>query len=204
MPDISIVYVLTNPAMPGLVKIGITDQAEAETRIGQLYTTGVPVPFEIVFAAKVENGIDVERALHTAFAPQRINPKREFFKIDPEQAIVILKLLRVEDATQELAGEVDGVDAESVAAGLELRKRRPNLNFEEMGIPIGSVLHFTQSDATVEVVGPRKVKLGDEEMSITAATRALSNTEYDRPPGMYWTFEGKLLRKIYIERYEEE
>ena len=170
MPDISIVYVLTNPAMPGLVKIGITDQAEAETRIGQLYTTGVPVPFEIVFAAKVENGIDVERALHTAFAPQRINPKREFFKIDPEQAIVILKLLRVEDATQELAGEVDGVDAESVAAGLELRKRRPNLNFEEMGIPIGSVLHFTQSDATVEVVGPRKVKLGDEEMSITAAT----------------------------------
>jgi hypothetical protein len=204
MPELSIVYVLTNPAMPGLVKIGVTEQAEADTRIAQLYTTGVPVPFEITYAAKVEDGLEVERALHTAFAPQRINPKREFFKIDPEQAIVILKLLRVEDATQELAGEVDEVDAESVAAGRELRKRRPNLNFEEMGIPVGSILHHTQSDATVTVVGPKKVKLGEDEMSITAATRAISDTDYDRPPGMYWTFQGRLLRKIYIETYEEE
>jgi len=41
MPDI--VYVVTNPAMPGLVKIGYTSQADANDRIAQLYGTGVPV-----------------------------------------------------------------------------------------------------------------------------------------------------------------
>jgi hypothetical protein len=76
---LSIVYVLTNPAMPGLIKIGRTDQEDANSRIGQLYTTGVPVPFTIEFACKVPNAEDVERALHIAFAPNRINPKREFF-----------------------------------------------------------------------------------------------------------------------------
>ena len=42
--SLSIVYVLTNSAMPGLVKIGYTAQDDANSRIAQLYTTGVPVP----------------------------------------------------------------------------------------------------------------------------------------------------------------
>lgn len=43
----SIVYVLTNPAMPSLVKIGCTENEDANTRIAALYSTGVPVPFTI-------------------------------------------------------------------------------------------------------------------------------------------------------------
>ena len=50
---LSIVYVLTNSAMPGLVKIGYTAQDDANSRIAQLYTTGVPVPFTIEYACKV-------------------------------------------------------------------------------------------------------------------------------------------------------
>jgi hypothetical protein len=34
-----IVYVLTNIAMPGIVKIGMTEESDANARIGQLYTT---------------------------------------------------------------------------------------------------------------------------------------------------------------------
>jgi len=44
-----IVYVLANSAMPDIVKIGNTTQADIKTRMNQLYTTGVPVPFECVF-----------------------------------------------------------------------------------------------------------------------------------------------------------
>jgi len=85
MPDFSIVYVLVNPAMPGLVKIGRTSQEEVGTRLAQLYNTGVPVPFELKYACRVPNSDEVESALHIAFGPQRINPKREFFRIEPEQ-----------------------------------------------------------------------------------------------------------------------
>lgn len=198
-----IVYVLTNPAMPGLVKIGFTAQEEAETRIYQLYSTGVPVPFAVEYAATVENGENVESALHTAFAPNRVNPKREFFSIDPEQAIVILRLLETRDATSEIEDQGGAIDAESLAAGEQLRKRRPNMNFEEMGIPVGSELHYTQGGYVVTVVSPKKVKLGDEEMSLTAATRQVTGVDYDRPPALYWTLNGRLLRDIYNETYSD-
>jgi hypothetical protein len=135
MADLKVVYVLTNPAMPGLVKIGYTSQDQANTRIGQLYSTGVPVPFKLEFACKVENPEEVEKALHIAFGPSRINPKREFFSIEVEQAVAILKLLHVQEATTEVAAQPDFVDSQSIAAAEQLRERRPNLNFEEMEFP---------------------------------------------------------------------
>ena len=48
--EYGIVYLLTNPVMPGLVKIGMTTQKEIEQRMKELYTTGVPLPFECQFA----------------------------------------------------------------------------------------------------------------------------------------------------------
>jgi hypothetical protein len=77
------------------------------------------------------------------------------------------------------------------------------MNFEEMRIPIASTLCYTQGTATVTVVSPRSVTLGDEEMSLTAATQQIAHAEYDLPPALYWTYEGKLLREIYNETYRE-
>jgi hypothetical protein len=199
MPNV--VYVLTNPAMPGLVKIGHTTQEDANVRIGQLYTTGVPVPFELQFACKVENAEDVEEALHKAFAPNRINLKREFFRIDPAQAIAILQLLHTEDATHEVSQQPTGLDQQSLAATEQLRKRRPNFNFVEMGIPPGSVLQSTHNETTVTVVGPRKVLLGEEELFLTNATSKTLAIDYQVQPGPHWTFNGRLLSEIYEETY---
>ncbi len=60
-----IVYVLTNPAMSGLVKIGKTSKDDVQARMSQLHTTGVPLPFECRFAIEVEDeqGPGLERAL---------------------------------------------------------------------------------------------------------------------------------------------
>jgi hypothetical protein len=48
--EYGIVYLLTNPVMPGLVKIGMTAQEDIDRRMRELYTTDVPVPFECQFA----------------------------------------------------------------------------------------------------------------------------------------------------------
>ncbi|MGA9768971.1 MAG: GIY-YIG nuclease family protein [Blastocatellia bacterium] len=149
MQQFSIVYVLTNPAMPGLVKIGRTSHNDANIRIAQLYTTGVPVPFTIEFAGRVQNAEEVEKAMHTASAPYRINPKREFFRIEPEQAIVILKLLHTEDATTEILQQPTDLDQQSLAAAEHLKSRRPPLNFAEMNIPIGASLQSIHDDTVV-------------------------------------------------------
>jgi hypothetical protein len=198
-----IVYVLTNPAMPNLVKIGRTTDDDANSRIAQLYSTGVPVPFKLEYACRVANGEDVEKALHIAFGPNRVNPRREFFRIESEQVIAILRLLHVEDATREVAAQPAGpeLDEQSIAAGEQLATRRPNLNFEEMGIPVGSELKSVRDGSSVTVVGPRKVRLGDDVISLTAATRKVLQLDYSVAPGPHWTFNGKLIRDLYEETY---
>ena len=201
---LQVVYVLVNPAMPGFVKIGETLLEDVSQRLAQLYTTGVPFPFELAFTCKVPNADEVEKALHRAFAPSRVNPKREFFSIEPDQAIAILKLLHVEDATAEIAQLPTGISLDETEASKQYKARRPNLNFKEMGIPAGSVLYFTESDATVTVSSDKKVMLNGEEMSLTAATRELLGLDYNVAPSGYWTYEGKSLNTIYNETYGQE
>jgi hypothetical protein len=58
-----IVYVLINAAMPGLVKIGITE-TNVEDRIRTLDNTSVPIPFECFYAAQVTDPLKVEKAIH--------------------------------------------------------------------------------------------------------------------------------------------
>ena len=137
-----IVYVLTNPAMPGMVKIGKTAR-EVESRLNDLYTTGVPLPFECAYAAKVADMDKVEKAFHNAFGPYRVNPKREFFSIEPEQAIGLLDLMKLEDMTPAIQAQADAVDVEAKASAEKLKcSRRPSLNYLEMGIPVGSTLLY--------------------------------------------------------------
>ncbi|MDD5328550.1 MAG: GIY-YIG nuclease family protein [Sulfuricella sp.] len=203
MADISsqIVYVLTNPAMPGLVKIGKTTQLEVEERMKQLYGTGVPVPFDCAFACQVKDANEVEKALHFAFGNGRINPNREFFRIEAERVIAVLKLLKVDDITtqfeQQIEADVDTVDKQS-AQNLKDTKR-PRMNFHELGIPDGSILVSKDGQVRVTVVGEKKVDLNGVICSLTAATRKLLDLPDDYPlqPSPHWTFNGKTVKEIY-------
>jgi len=201
-----IVYVLTNPAMPGLVKIGMTNRDNVDARLKELFNTSVPVPFECKYACTVDNSARVEKALHIAFHPYRIHAQREFFEINPEQAIVILQLLdKGKDITREIAEEInnDLTDVD-LAAGEKMKKsRRPNLNFKEMNIPIGSKLKYAKDDQDieVEVCSEKKVIYNGKITSLTAVTRELMQIGHDVQPTPYWMYEGKNLMDIYNETY---
>lgn len=144
--NFGIVYVLTNPSMPGLVKIGMTTRDNLDTRMRELYGTGVPVPFECAYACKVKTSdcTKIEKALHTAFAPNRINANREFFQIKTEQAKAILELFNKEDITQEITEEIDNdLTSEDKSASAKINSsRRPPLNYFEMGNEKGRYFSF--------------------------------------------------------------
>jgi hypothetical protein len=200
-----IVYILTNPAMPELVKIGMTTRAEVMQRMSELYTTGVPVPFQCSFAGKVEDVKKTERAFHKAFAPYRINASREFFKIEDSQAIALLEIICFEDVTPELIAELNKVDEVSKKAGEQLsRNRRPRFNFKEMGIPVGATLNSNFNIETCEVIDERQVKFREEVMSFTKATRIKLDNHYHVSPGFYWVYEGRKLRDIYNDTYPDQ
>ncbi len=205
MEQEGIVYVLTNPAMPGLVKIGKTIQGSTEERMSTLYNSSVPVPFECQFAAKVPNVNETEVALHQAFSPNRINPRREFFDIEPDQAIVFLKLIALEDVTPQIRVEVDeGVDESSKHAREQMIRRRPSLNFLEMRIPIGATLISIDNGEEATVIDKRRILFREEHSSLTRATREILDIEYSVAPTPHWTYEGKLLSEIYDETYRLE
>lgn len=196
-----IVYVLTNAAMPDLVKIGMTTRGLVEQRMRELWTTGVPIPFECAFAGRVLDAKKVEKAFHIAFGPQRINPSREFFKIDPMQAIALLELLSVENLTPQLNRELDKVDEASKEASRELQKRRPRFNFQEMGIPVGGILHSNVTNDNCEVIDDRTVLFRGEITSLTNATMIVLENDYRVSPGPFWTFDGRKVRDLYNETY---
>lgn len=207
--DYGIVYVLTNPLMPNLVKVGMTTRCDISERMRELYTTGVPVPFECAYACKVKKSdcCKVEGALHTAFAPNRINSAREFFKIEPEQAIVILKLLNCEDISKEVDKDIDdSLTVEDKAASAKVKSsRRPPLDFFEMGLQSGDTLVFKEDpNITVEIVDKRKVSYKGEERSLTDVTRELLNIPYAAQPTGHWLINNENLRDVYDRTYPLE
>lgn len=206
--NIQIVYVLTNPAMPGLVKIGKTTQVEVEERMKQLYGTGVPVPFDCAFACKVKDATEVEKSLHFAFGNTRINPNREFFKLEPERVIAVLKLLKVDDITTQFERQIESDVAAIDKQSSETLKasRRPRMNFHELGIPDGSVLVFKDGTAEVKVVSDKKVEFNGEVCSLVSVTRKMLGLpdDYALQPSPYWIFNGKTVKAIYDAFHDSE
>jgi len=196
-----IVYVLSNPSMPGLVKIGKTSRGSVLMRLGELYSTGVPVPFECEFAGRVIDEHKVEKAFHMAFGPYRVNPKREFFQIEPEQAITLLQLMITEDVTPTLQREADSIDPETRSSSNKLKSRRPVLDFLEMGIPIGSTLNFSQSDLKCIVTSNRRVEYKGEDFSLTKLTQTILDLSHQIQPSPHWLYEGRKLKDIYDDVY---
>ena len=200
-----IVYVLTNPAMPKMVKIGRTGR-EIDERLNQLYSTGVPLPFECAYAATVADMDKVEKAFHNAFGPYRVNPKREFFSIDPEQAIGLLELMKLEDMTPAMQREAEQVDVEAKAAAEKFkRSRRPSFRFTKLGIPEGSVRQFTGGEQTCMVSSRKHVEYeGNREWTLSALARHLSGSSRPMSGTSYFTYQGRKLSDIYDEAYDEE
>lgn len=207
--EYGIVYLLTNPCMPGLVKIGMTTQEDIDKRMKELYTTGVPVPFECQFACKVNNKdcAKIEKALHTAFDPQRVNKNREFFRINVEQAKAILELFHHTDVTEDVSEEIQNdLTDEDKAASNKAQAKRPPLNFYEMGMQKGDILIWKDDPKiSVSVMSERKVMYNGEESSLSALSAKLKGYNVRHiSPGNHWLFKDKLVSEIYDETYPFE
>lgn len=202
--DYGIVYVLSNECMPGLVKIGKTSRLALEKRLKELFTTGVPLPFKCEYACRVKlsHMDELEKALHHAFAPNRVNENREFFRISTEQVKPILRLLghmTEGDVTAEVEAEIEkDLTDDDKAAVAKAKSRRPPLNFAEMGIVPGDVLTFVKNPEVVAtVVSAKKVNYDGEEFSLSPLTTKLLGRSTLVQPTPYWEFKGENLLDIY-------
>jgi len=195
------VYVLTNPAMPGMVKIGKTTR-DVSFRLADLYSTGVPLPFECEYAALVKDVDETEKAFHIAFHPNRVNPRREFFNIKSEQAIILLKQMAIEDVTPLVQEKANKIDLEALPSVEKFKKlRRPNQNFFEMGLKKGDILKFGRNDEFCSIINERQVSYNNEIWFLSNLTKKLLDTTSPMDGYGSWYFNGKNLQDIYNETY---
>lgn len=198
-----IVYILTNPVIPDLVKVGWT--TNLEERVRQLSShSGVPVPFEVYYACKVSDAAKVEKCIHDGFGDHRVNPRREFFEINPERVISILKLVEIKNVTPDRDYVED--EAEQNSLNKE-RRRRSKFSFSSVGIPEGSKLHFVRDESvTVTVVDDRNVEFEGEIKSLSQSSATLLKRDYGwttttvQGPN-FWMYENETLseRRLRLE-----
>lgn len=127
------VYVLSNPCMPGIYKVGMTTTSP-EVRARELSSaTGVPAPFKIEAAFFTHSPLESEKEVHEALSEWRVNDSREFFELPLEEII--------HACSQSCEAQV-GENVESIAVYNDfitfetLGKLNVNSLFDDIGISV--------------------------------------------------------------------
>lgn len=197
------IYILTNDAMPDFIKIGFTAADDVETRMRQLDTTGMPLPFRLHACVEIDNAQQLERLAHDLFAVQRARPNREFFILEPETAVRYLKAISLNDATarwvavnQQMIDETGSAVAEEDVN----KPRQASFTFSSAGVPIGSEIVFVRNPEFVAIVASdTEVHFENATVKLSPLARLLferigavnSSGAYAGP--QYFTFEDEIL-----------
>lgn len=80
------VYVIANPAMPNVCKIGMTTRTPEE-RAQELHDTGSPAPYHVVAKWPVADVRAAEQAAQAALARFRASDAREWFNVPVRAAV---------------------------------------------------------------------------------------------------------------------
>ena len=196
------VYALTNEAMPGLVKIGMTTR-DIVVRMRELSNwAGVPLPFTCIAAVRVEHVSVVEANLHRVFAVARLSQTREFFRVSTESVAAAMRLVAGVVVTP--PGDVVDTVEDQRALDKE-RQRRANLDMTAIGVFPGAILTSRFDEKTTCVVlDARRVLFEEQNMSLSGAAVLVGQRNGYRSTSLagseYWLHEGKSLNDIRNEQ----
>jgi hypothetical protein len=82
------VYIITNPAMPGLVKVGYSSK-DPRLRASELNSTGLPHSYDLIYDALVQDPREIERTVHQAL--RHSHEGKEWFRCSPMEAMSTIK-----------------------------------------------------------------------------------------------------------------
>lgn len=189
-----IIYVLTNEAMPGYVKIGKTNNNIEQRVRGLSASTSIPLPFTVFYACTVKNAQFVEHQLHDAFDDNRANPKREFFRVAPERAVAALKLAEIENITPKKDFVESKEDQEALNTARKIRSR---FNFEMVKIPIGAELYFSRDEnmksKVINTHATKSIEFNGEITSLSLSAQKILGYDYRVAGTDYWMYDGETL-----------
>lgn len=184
------IYIMTNPALKDMVKIGYASDVEARRK--QLSTTALPYDYE-VYATYETSGNLEDKKLHKMIdnlnPDLRVTSNREFFVMSLKEAFELLEAIAVISGTKEKLKKTEVKEEE------KQKIRRPPVNFKKCGIPVGAKLEFIDDpNVVVTVVDERKVSYKEEITSLSAVSDRIKGYSTSGP--QMFTYKGKRICDI--------
>ena len=202
------IYVMTNPCLHDMVKIGYASDVEARRK--QLSTTALPFEYEI-YATYETSGQLEDKKLHELI--DTLNPKLrlaknlEFFAMSAEKAYRLLEAIAIISGSADKLKHVAPMQGEGTVSstrkqphcqGSSGRKQRPAINFQKCGIPVGAELVFIDDDSvrvTVVDTEKNKVEYNGETTSLSPLAEKLRNVSAIQGASVF-TYNGKKITDI--------
>ncbi|MDM8537668.1 GIY-YIG nuclease family protein [Desulfobacterales bacterium HSG17] len=185
------VYIMTNPSMPGLLKVGMTTKVP-EYRANQLSTTtGVPTPFETQYYAFFENRVEAEKRAHQAL--NDYHHGKEFYQVDINTAINVIESINISFTRLFVEGQ-QGVQKYHYNERLEVEKSL-SLRINFLGKKIKKL--GAEKWTTIATIREQE-KLKREEIELASELETLrKEAELERIK------KGEELREKAIEEHQE-
>ena len=210
------IYILTNPSFrEDWVKIGKSSRP-VDVRSKELDNTAVPLPFEIYATLCTSKFNEVEKLVHKTIdrlTDLRIRQNREFFNVQPQVALDILKDIAtiIDDAVIDevyrrthAITQADDEDEQNECTDPR-KKSRPRFKFSMVNIPIGATLIFTPSNLEVRVAGDDTIEYQGRIYKLSPFTgtfmpESKKNTSGAYQGAKFFTYQGKVLDDLRSEK----
>lgn len=193
------VYILTNPAFKeDWVKIGKT-AGTVEKRMDELFTTALPMPFELYAWCKTSKFNELEKQAHhilDKLTETRVADNREFFQLVPSEALSVLR---------ELAMTIDDAEFYCPFEQQQAAKAKtvtcPPFKFKYADMKAGDIITFEPRGFKVVVSddpSDNKIEYEGKLYTLSGFCRAFmpdnkrNKAEAYQGPH-YFSFEGELL-----------
>ena len=215
------VYILTNESFrEDWVKIGRSCRP-VDVRSKELDNTAVPLPFKIYATIQTTKYTNVERIVHKQIdrlTDLRIRQNREFFNVEPSQALDILLDLAtaiddavvmqyVDDKAVQLYPSINNEKPQAVK--IEKHVQRKPFEFAMVGLKDGDMITFAPLNIQVKVNGKNKVEFEGRLWSLSAFTGTYLPIEKQNNSGAYqgpkyFTYNNKTLWDLRLELEKQE
>ena len=177
LKDIGYIYCITNPSMPGVVKIGMTRRMPEERLADANRDTWNHTKFQLAFAKKVQDPEQKERAIHKILEQhgQRKSTSREFFTISVELTKMYFDLIEgdfLEKSPQKSSEkDVQQVQPKSIPKKKERKPRKKDT--------VAQVAHAAQVAEVAQVAQVSQVS----QVSHVAEVAEVSHVAQMQEPG---------------------
>ncbi len=140
------IYILSNPSMPGLVKIGRSVYG-GRKRAGEINQTGVPSPFVLEMEILIDDHEEYEAEVHNSLSHYRESENREFFRIDVQEAIAAV----INNTSESHVMRVyESILDEDTIAEFTWNLSKQNLDFHPF--EVASALHYLSLESVIQAM----------------------------------------------------